>query len=144
MTYFWGAVASGAVHDSILYPFTNYFRRFKLYNSRYREQILQRLHPHWLSDIKFALLATVWYPKWATISHASRHSFLRAACLPIPPFGHIKGQFIRDAQLSFYFGELGLATRNIWTSHGHSFILSNKHKHTSIVRIFYLHQGLCP
>lgn len=33
-------------------------------------------------------------------------------------------------------GELGLATRNIWTSHGHSFILSIKHKHTSIVRIF--------
>lgn len=81
-------------------------------------------------------ISNIWYPKWATISHASQHSFLRAACLPIPSFGRIKEQFIRDAQLSFNYGESGLATRNIWTSHGHSFILSIKHKHTSIVRIF--------
>lgn len=32
------------------------FGGFKFHNSRYREQILQRLYPRWLSDIKFALL----------------------------------------------------------------------------------------
>lgn len=32
------------------------FSEFKFNNSRYREQILQRLYPRWLSDIKFALL----------------------------------------------------------------------------------------
>lgn len=46
---------SGAVHNPILYPFTNYFQRF-YYFSNTGSKSCNGFYSHWLSDIKFALL----------------------------------------------------------------------------------------